>query len=233
MSSARPILAILNRIMAGKSLRNDATQLEGFASNNIYGGSVIAQDGIRILLLEPSSTMDHPIVCNLEVASLAHKPVYEALSYTWEPPVAGESLRDSEIRLCGERIEIKGNLGHALQRFRCSNTCRRLWVDALCINQNNDMERNQQVALMPRIYRNAKVVQVWLGEDSSDAKISIAYLHNVYDSRVNLKQLSAAREYMTETVNIEEIQHVLFGPRTELGRYIQRMYDSERLRLAW
>jgi hypothetical protein len=45
----------------------------------------------------------------------------------------------------------------------------RLWVDAICINQNNLMERSQQVNIMAEIYKAASCVMVWLGaeEDST------------------------------------------------------------------
>jgi hypothetical protein len=38
-----------------------------------------------------------------------------------------------------------------------------LWIDALSINQENVKEKNQQIPLMPFIYRRAKEVLVWLG----------------------------------------------------------------------
>jgi hypothetical protein len=44
---------------------------------------------------------------------------------------------------------------------------RRIWIDALCINQDNEKERGHQVALMGRIFRNAEVV-CWLGRPDGD-----------------------------------------------------------------
>ena len=39
----------------------------------------------------------------------------------------------------------------------------RIWIDALCINQEDLIEHSAQVGLISRIYSNAQQVIVWLG----------------------------------------------------------------------
>lgn len=46
-----------------------------------------------------------------------------------------------------------------------------LWVDALCINQDDPEERGEQVVNMASIYRTAEAVIAWLGESDSGTKI--------------------------------------------------------------
>jgi hypothetical protein len=48
-----------------------------------------------------------------------------------------------------------------------------IWIDAICINQSDDDERGLQIQSMAKIYGNAKLVIVWLGEaaDSSDVAL--------------------------------------------------------------
>lgn len=53
----------------------------------------------------------------------------------------------------------------ALERFRLSDRIRRLWADAICIDQDNDDEKSIQVAGMSAIYAASRGVLVWLGED--------------------------------------------------------------------
>jgi len=58
------------------------------------------------------------------------------------------------------------NLATALVDLRSSTEPRVLWIDALCINQEDMQERSSQVARMANIYRQAKQVVVWLGPKS-------------------------------------------------------------------
>ena len=81
---------------------------------------------------------------------------YTAVSYTWDHDI------DSEVIYVNERpLKVKKNLWACL---RCLRQCwQHIWADAICINQGNVAERNQQVAIMGKIYANAAVVSVWLG----------------------------------------------------------------------
>ena len=61
-------------------------------------------------------------------------------------------------------MPVTDNLFNALSRLRRRFKMRILWVDRLCINQTDMDERGQQVSMMGRIYREAKCVNIWLGE---------------------------------------------------------------------
>jgi hypothetical protein len=63
----------------------------------------------------------------------------------------------------GLLIKITANLHSALSRFRLNSHNRCFWADAVCINQVDPEEKSRQIPLMPRIYRNASKVLVWLG----------------------------------------------------------------------
>lgn len=62
----------------------------------------------------------------------------------------------------GRPLAIKPNLEEALRHLRLPNQYRRLWVDALCINQEDLGERSRQVGYMRLIYKHAARVIVWL-----------------------------------------------------------------------
>ena len=112
---------------------------------------------IRVLRLQAGSEND-PLQCTLECTSLDDKPRYEALSYEWNA-LAGTGT----IICCGSMLEVTGNLHGALSSLRNRDKPRLLWVDAICINQEDRKEKNQQVALMTKIYEDALRVLVWLG----------------------------------------------------------------------
>lgn len=84
---------------------------------------------------------------------------YDALSYTW-----GSSFKTNKIDINGAGLPITRNLDAAFRGVRSATAARLLWVDAICIDQNNVGERNHQVNVMKRIFSNASSVIVWLGE---------------------------------------------------------------------
>ena len=60
--------------------------------------------------------------------------------------------------------------------MRLPYTSRHVWIDAICINQNDDIERGEQVQLMRKIYAQAEQVLVWLGEASGSSDIAMEFL---------------------------------------------------------
>ncbi|KAK4455385.1 heterokaryon incompatibility protein-domain-containing protein [Podospora aff. communis PSN243] len=100
------------------------------------------------------------------------EPVYEALSYTWGDPDDRETCRikikDGKVF---RALPLGQNLASALRHLRHASRRRRLWVDAICINQGDLGERADQVLRMRDIYRLAARVVVWLGP-SDDAEAS-------------------------------------------------------------
>ncbi|KAK4444771.1 heterokaryon incompatibility protein-domain-containing protein [Podospora aff. communis PSN243] len=65
-----------------------------------------------------------------------------------------------------------------------------IWIDALCINQANDSERQHQVLLMHEIYSRAEHVIVWLSASELDPRGSVVWVHNTFIPA--LAKLSAA-----------------------------------------
>lgn len=124
------------------------------------------KSSIRLVKLLPGES-ETPLRCEVFEVDDTSKTQYEALSYAWADDAVPE---DIEIRgMIGEgeinrTIPITKSLFEALRRLR-SDGPRTLWVDALCINQDDLEEKGRQVAHMGHIYRNASCVVVWLGED--------------------------------------------------------------------
>ncbi|KAH7087892.1 heterokaryon incompatibility protein-domain-containing protein, partial [Paraphoma chrysanthemicola] len=87
---------------------------------------------------------------------------FEALSYTW-----GDEKADYPILIDGNVFHVRRNLYCALREIRPTSSSRILWIDAICINQNDVSERSCQVAQMGNVYSFAERVVVWLGESHS------------------------------------------------------------------
>jgi hypothetical protein len=114
-------------------------------------------DGIRLLTLVSANDSKAPVKCSLQHVTFAQKPKYEALSYTW-----GDETTRKKISIDGKEFEVGQNLYHALKHIRHINRDRVLWIDAICINQANVPEKNQQIRMMPFIYSRAIQVLIWL-----------------------------------------------------------------------
>ena len=120
---------------------------------------------IRLLDLQPASSFEDTLCCHLRQARLDDKQTYEALSYTW-----GEGKANCELQIDGATLLIKPNLEAALRFLRSDSEVRTLWIDAICINQRNLQEREQQIPLMRDIYHEASEVVAWIGEkDRADS----------------------------------------------------------------
>jgi hypothetical protein len=118
-----------------------------------------ASRSIRLLILSPiPHPEDNRIQCSLVTKSLNLSLQYEALSYVWGP-VDELNLR---IRLDNCLFPVRRNLLLALRALR-GVTERILWIDALCINQEDIEERGSQVQIMGSIYAGAQCVLSWLG----------------------------------------------------------------------
>lgn len=133
---------------------------------------------VRLLELRPSPNPSTPLTASILVTDLDDDDdgfLYEALSYTWGPPVFQEKLIIYD-RSGNERIlMITTALASALRRFRQAGRPRNIWADAVCINQGDDVEKSTQIPLMSRIYREAVRVLVWLG-DSEQIERPLVYL---------------------------------------------------------
>ncbi|KAK4465876.1 HET-domain-containing protein [Cladorrhinum samala] len=129
---------------------------------------------IRILVIEPSADRHSLVRC-----SLLHRPIedlekegYEALSYCWGTDK--EAIRIIDID--GAIFRVRSPLHAALLRLRQATKPRTIWIDAICINQQDDAERNSQVAQMRDVYSRASQVVVWLGEGDRRLKFGMHIL---------------------------------------------------------
>jgi hypothetical protein len=128
---------------------------------------------VRLLRLQPGRTEDL-IRCDLQTVSLDDKsrPDYGALSYVWGSIEPGETIMFNGVP--GKKISA--NLAAALRQLRKEDEATLLWVDQLCINQEDLDERGQQVQLMSAIYSGASYTPIWLGEAREDTVAGLQIL---------------------------------------------------------
>lgn len=140
--------------MAESSSQDREDEEDAFHYNSLIGKP---PHTIRLLTVHLGKS--DLISCTLNNVYLDAEHRFKALSYMWgtEPP-------NRLILIGGKSFKIRPNLFDFLLRFRRScqePTC--IWIDAICVNQNDIPKRTSQVRLMSTIYSQAELVIAWLG----------------------------------------------------------------------
>ncbi|EOA86522.1 hypothetical protein ACJQWK_08803 [Exserohilum turcicum] len=128
-------------------------------NSHVYSGLPRDAPSIRILRLKPG-TKSEKIQCELIEGPLSELQ-FEALSYVW-----GVTMVPYTISVNERSFYVTYNLYSALQELRYPDRERQLWIDAVCINQNDNTEKSSQVQMMRDIYAKASKVVVWLGKST-------------------------------------------------------------------
>ncbi|CAM1510213.1 Fc.00g005480.m01.CDS01 [Cosmosporella sp. VM-42] len=123
---------------------------------------------IRLLHISPGSR-DEPIKTELSRVSLDETPSYSVLSYSWGP-----ENDKVPIQVQGKDLQVTRNLHQCLMKLRQETAPFVIWIDAVCINQNSNQDKNTQVPLMRDIYKSAQQAYVWLGEATAGLDLVFA-----------------------------------------------------------
>lgn len=125
-------------------------------------------DSIRILQLHPSTTPRSEIRCTLVETTLSKYDKnlvehYIALSYVW-----GLTDDQSTIFVNDHPFKVMRNLSDALYALQEERSVVPLWIDAVCMNQEDTEEKSRQIQMMGRIYATATHTIVYFGESNTD-----------------------------------------------------------------
>jgi len=122
---------------------------------------------------------------------------YEALSWRWGDETKG--LYIIMIKKYGEiyKKRVSETLGLALKYLRGEKD-RILWINAICIDQQNRDERSSQVAMMSLVYTGATQVCVWLGEDDEESTMAIKFVRDEITLLKNLDRLCTDKQHATK-----------------------------------
>lgn len=127
---------------------------------------------IRLLEIKPAWEADDIHCSTIHTTLWDASGTYEALSYTW-----GDGMMREEILLGRDQstLSVTSNCAEALRALRRSDYVVLIWVDAICINQEDIQERNAQVTFMSSIYSRAQCT-IYLGKASSGSNLIMDYL---------------------------------------------------------
>ncbi|KAH7351405.1 heterokaryon incompatibility protein-domain-containing protein, partial [Pyrenochaeta sp. MPI-SDFR-AT-0127] len=122
---------------------------------------------IRLLTIRAEKENDVELRCYLKTfESINDAPPYRALSYLWGKD---DGEWKPKISLNKKNFEVGTNLHLALEHvghmtfIGSPEWTGCWWIDAICIDQKNPHEKNEQIKIMKNIYENADEVVAWLG----------------------------------------------------------------------
>ncbi|CAN9082052.1 unnamed protein product [Alternaria alternata] len=117
------------------------------------------EKSIRVLCIQPGvrGTTIEASLSKIDLNDPERAP-YTALSYTW-----GDAAIVDYILVNDEKMGVGANLFQALQHIRSPDEPIVIWVDAICIDQTDNIEKSHQVSHMDLVYRLCDQAYIWLG----------------------------------------------------------------------
>ncbi|CZR36167.1 uncharacterized protein FPRO_03573 [Fusarium proliferatum ET1] len=152
-----------------------------FTARQVYDNLPLAQGSqyIRVLDVHKSDPADSDrLTGTLRTVDLRALPKFTALSYVWGPGSY------HKIACNGCDIDITQSCYEALTSLRESCQSLTIWVDAICINQGDNSEKEQQIMLMGSIYTCAEIVYVWLGVGNTKTDQAAEYIGAISQFRL-------------------------------------------------
>ena len=96
-------------------------------------------------------------------------PITNAWPNQYQQPVQPQGLWQQT----SHHFKLHDNAAAAIRRLRHSSKPVTVWIDAVCINQHDDREKESQIPLMRRIYEQANQVCIWLGEMTELSELGV------------------------------------------------------------
>ena len=170
------IIAKVSHLSSGVAMEEQLSSGLRDAPASIYALVPLKARSRQIRVLDVTSILEdssnkclHGI---LRVVNLDDKPAFAALSYVW----GTYGVARKTIQLEGVKKELTDNCWSALWHLVKQLGSFTIWVDAICINQDDDSERAAQVSLMKDIYSVARPTYIWLGEGTARSDAAMEYL---------------------------------------------------------
>lgn len=157
---------------------------------------------------------DEPVQCTLSHVPLTAAPPFNALSYTW-----GDAKDTVTITVDDTLSHVTRNLQLALLHIRKADKATTWWADALCINQQDAVEKSWQVQRMREVYSTADEVVAFLGPEGDDSNFAIDLLNTM--NGPGLDQFQDAINSRGDSDALMELR-----PYKSIRRLLERPYWS-------
>ncbi|KAJ9608523.1 hypothetical protein H2200_007511 [Cladophialophora chaetospira] len=198
----------------------------GDSSSTGFPYSPLAEGQIRLLrFLDKDLSDDATLQFELFHAKLSQRPQYVALSYSW-----GQSHepRGVDIVVSGCSHEVTRNLVDALHKLR-ENNISTVWVDAICINQQDAIEKSREVTRMFAIYRTAQMVVIWLGLDTAPEKD----MGDLSSAIEDIERPASRLQHTPSSTDLSALDRLLMQPYWLRVWIIQETAAAKQARIFW
>ncbi|RFU31490.1 hypothetical protein B7463_g4858, partial [Scytalidium lignicola] len=171
--------------------------------SNEFKYTTLKDGEFRLIKLSRHGKDPHYQLLNI---NLNEAPPYFALSYTWD----GQKP-DHHIQCDGKSLPVTFNITKILPSLLEKNGPHLVWIDGVCINQNDDDEKGSQIPLMQQIYTKAVKVMIWLGDGDEWVEKAMT---QIVDITGKLKRFKAARvitEEMLADAGLPSLYSLVWG----------------------
>jgi hypothetical protein len=145
-----------------------------------------------------------------------------ALSYAW-----GDSTSTIPISVNGSRLDVTANLHTQMCRLLALGCRCGLWIDSLCINQSDQLERIAQVSMMKDIFSGAGEVFIGLDEEAKD----------LHQAAADHALITAAIKAMADGTHFSHLalsrQPAIVPERRSIDRLLVRFFGSAWFQRVW
>jgi Heterokaryon incompatibility protein (HET) len=159
------------------------------------------------------------IRCSINQVSLDDKPKYTAMSYTWGAPE-----RSHRIMINDADFQVTESLEIMLQHIQSSRQTLTLWIDQLCIDQDNYNEKKAQVGLMKKIYQEAIKTIIWLGPAADDSDQIMEFLADVGREAYGFDLMQLTRSNLENWSGESDQDQGLQKIKNSLNRLLEKVW---------
>ena len=132
---------------------------------------------IRLICIQPGVGTED-LEADILVANIASRPHYDVLSYVW-----GSDPNKHKIKLSSGPVLMVGvDAAKMLMALRHPKSPKVVWIDAICIDQDDVLERNAQIQIMSLIFKQASNLCIWLGDNTPWCETAFEFVTRIEES---------------------------------------------------
>ena len=197
---------------SAQDITQDVIQVQ--SSNAGFDYLALPDAATHIRLIQVCKAETDLLQCEITTWPFASLPAYKAISYTW-----GDATSTETILLNNQLVTVRTNCEYALRQAYGHDGHKYVWIDSLCINQENKAEKSVQVAMMGQIYETAELVLACVGPHSGDSEYFMRLLRRNKRLHTSLARVDngwypntdQCNTALTGSVLLWMIQRILFN----------------------